>query len=50
VLVRPGLDVDAVLETDVRGAKDLVLRIHRPCGVMKAPVRAVMVVGEGATS
>src|SRR5262245_56753391 len=47
VLMWTGLDVDAVLETDVRGTQDLVLRIHGPRGVMEAAVRAVMVVREG---
>ena len=44
VLVRPGLDVDAVLEKDVGRAQDLFLRIDRPGRVVEAAVRAVVVV------
>src|SRR5262245_23803420 len=44
VLVRSSLDVNAVLETDVRGTKDLVFRIHRPRRVMEAAMRSVVVV------
>ena len=44
VLVRAGLDVDAVLEADVGGAQHLVLRIDRPRRVMEASVRAVVIV------
>ena len=47
VLVRAGLDVDAVLQEDVGGAQDLLAAVERVGDVVEAARLAVVVAGEG---
>src|ERR1700758_929455 len=43
VLVRPGFDMDTVLQKDIGGAQDLLAAVERIGDVVKAPLLAVMV-------
>src|SRR5207248_6607682 len=46
VLVRSGLDVDAVFEEDIRRAKHLFSRVDGVCEVVESAARPVMIGGE----